>query len=411
MATKRSPTQEIAALKAENRQLKASLRKLESVKSTPRSSSRWRTWLIVLCVSMAGAMLVVGNILFWTGRTLTETDRYTEVVAPLIEEPVIQQAIAQKATDSLFEQVDVEAVLQTNLPSRIQFLAPTLSDQIQNFTNQQALKLVSSDEFKTVWVNFNTQMHQRVINFIRNYEGDGTISLADLYTAVSARLSDTRLSFLANKQLPAKVGQVTLISAPNLPKAHWIVVNLWWVRLLTIALFVGLSALAIWLAQNRRRALINLGLLYSGLLLILLISVRVGREVVTGRFASQYQAAAGVAWQTIMRPFIVQTAALILVALIIVTAAWLSGGGRSAQAVRRRLTWALSGKIHQAIFQKENHLSLATARLRTWIEGAIILVAGSSLLVVRLTPPNILVVLVATLLAVGIVEVLAAPRK
>lgn len=400
-------SQRIAKLEAENARLKAQLKK-EKVGSS--GLQFWRRVLLVIVLGIAGAMLVTGNLLFWTGRTLTDTDRYMAIVGPMVQQPDIQQAVAKKTTDALFSQVDVQSAIQNTLPERAAFLAPQLTSQLKSFTTQRAESIVASDGFESVWIEVNTRAHQRILDFLRNYQGDGSIDVTDIYNGLSQRLADTRLSFLADRQLPEKIGQITLVNAPNLPLAHWVVVNLWWVRYLTTSLFILLTVLAVYLAANRRKMIIRIGLIYSGLMLTLLIAIRVTHQLMLERVAADYQAAASTIWQLVTASLVAQTIALFVVGLVLALVAWLTGPSRQARAVQKQVAIVLSGKLHQALFKQENGVTHFMGRAKRTLEVVIAVGVIGALLFITLTPGNVLLLAIIALLLVGIIEILAAPQ-
>ncbi len=412
---KQTSKQRIAVLEAENIRLRAEVDQQKSKRSRaaerPVRSWRWRSLLIGLMVAFAGALLITGNILFWSARSITDTKRYTAIVTPLIEQPEIQQAIAKKTTDSLFTQINVEQVAREALPPKAEFLAPTLSKQVQSFTNQQAQKILASSKFQEIWINVNTSAHERLINFVRNYQGDGTIDLSDIYTQLSQSLSGTQLSFLAGKTLPAKIGQINVVNAPNLPKIHWLVVNLNWLRFATILLFIVLSYLAIQLAAQKRKMIIRISLYYASLLLILLVSVRVGRQVAVNQVSSDYQSAASAAWQIILHSFVLQTICLLVISLLVALIAWVTGSGKRAVAARGRVVQLLNGNLHQSLFSKENRVTKLIGKYKAGLQWSIVTIAGIGLLFINLKLTTILWYGIIALFAVIAIEILAAPQK
>ncbi len=352
MATgKQTLSQEVKALKSENTRLKRQLKALQ--KPTAKSSDKWRTAAIVVLSGLAGAILISANLIFWTARTVVETDRYTEATKSLIEKPSVQKAIADKTTDAIFARVDTEQLLSENLPPRVQFAAPTLSEQIQNFTNQKARQIVASEKFQNVWVTTNTNAHKRFISAVREYEGDGTINLSDVYSKLTQRLQGTQLSFAQNIKLPSTIGSIQIIDAPWLPSAHYIVVNLDMLRYSTIALFFLLTGSVVALARNRRKIALQLGVLYALLMLATLVAVRIAQSVIVGQAAPQYQLAVSDAYQAILNPFVMQTISLMVLAIVVSVVAWLAGPSRSANRVKTAFNYVFQGKIYTAIFGKK----------------------------------------------------------
>lgn len=409
MAAKQSLSEKINELEQENRRLKRQLSRVESSNQTSHTS-RWRRFAIVLLVGVAGAMFVVGSLVFWTGRTLIDNDRYVAATAPLIQNPDIQQAIVTKTTTTIFEQVNVEQIAQESLPPRAQFLAPTLATQVKNFTNSQLNTIVASQGFQNVWNEVNKNAQLRLVTAIKESKSDGTINISDVYNRLSQRLADTKLSFLANKQLPSNVGSVTLVNAPNLPKVRWVINNLWWVRLVSIGLFLILTVGAVWIAKNRRALVVRIALLYSILSLVLLLAVRIGGRLTASSAPTDYQAAAQAAWNIVLSSFVTQMAALAVAFALIALIAWVGGSGKGAVRVRQAFQSLLQGKLHAALFKKETAVTRWFARSKRIVQVIILALAFLLLLLIPLTVINVVLLAVATLVAIAFTEVMAAEK-
>ena len=48
---------------------------------------------------------------YWGQRTLNDTERYVDTVAPLVDSAEVQDVVATRVTDAIEEQVDIEAIL------------------------------------------------------------------------------------------------------------------------------------------------------------------------------------------------------------------------------------------------------------------------------------------------------------
>lgn len=404
-----SDKQKITNLETENKALKARLKKATNQKS--EKYINFRKLGIVFVAGFAGAMLMVGNLVFWTGRTLTDNQRYIEATQPLIENQAIQEAIANKATSAIFQNLNIQQIVERALPESALFLAPTISSQVQSYANTQAKNIVSSQQFKQVWQTVNARAHERLLNAVRNYQGDGTFDINDLYERISAHLQDGRLSFLANRTLPAKVGSITIISTPNLPKAHWIVVNLWWIRLVSIALFVLLTWLVIWLAKNRRKAMMRISWLYALLMLVTLLALRFTKTFMVSKIDVEYQSAAMAVWDIVLKSLLQQTVALLLAFVCIAIIAWLTGPSQQMKLVRSKISSVLNGRLHATIFSKENKFTIWLGNYKQVVKIFVLVIAGFSLLVIRLIPINILIVVAILGLVIIIIEALSAVKK
>lgn len=400
-------SQEVKSLKAENARLK---RQLDS-NNNRQGRNGWRTSAIVIMAGLSGAILLSANLLFWTARTLVETDRYTDATKALIEKPAVQKAIADKTTEAIFLKIDTTQLLQETLPPRVQFVAPTLAAQIETFTNEKANQAVSSEKFQSVWVDTNRAAHERFIDAVRNYEGDGTINLSDVYKKLVQRLQDTKLSFLQNVQLPSDIGSIQIIDAPWLKLAHWLVVNLDMLRAVTISLFLILTTSVIALARQRRKAALRIGFLYALLMFITLIAVRIVRAISVGQVEPQYQQAATEAYQAVLSPFVLQTTGLLALSLVIVAIAWIIGPGKNATKLRRSFNTLFENNVHGAIFGKnENAYTGWVGRHKATLQWAAVALAFVSLLVVSITVANIVWILLGLLAVIAIIQISSARK-
>lgn len=399
----------VAALQAENKRLATENATLK--KQLSSSSHRlWQKIVILICVALAGALLVTGNILFWAGNSLVKEDRFVATTSPLIKQPEIQQGIALYATNKLYENVDIEQEIQNVLPPRAEFLAPSISGQVRNATQSSLEKILANEKFQDTWTSTVTKAHSRIINYVKNYQGNGTISLNDVYQSLSKQLEGTKLSFAANKTLPSSVGSITLIQASWLPAAHNLVTNIDLYRFLAILIVMVASALAIWLARNRRKMVIGLGALYSVLMAISLLSIRIFQQSIPAKVASEYQPAVKTAVNIITQPLIIQTRTILLLSILTMIVAWLTGPYKVAVTVRERIQTLLEGKVHQAVFAKENAFTRWVGRYKRVLQWAAVLVIAIVMLFFVQLSPKLVVLYGLLMLAIAlVVELLAAP--
>ncbi|MBI3494946.1 hypothetical protein HY004_03125 [Candidatus Saccharibacteria bacterium] len=405
---KQSAESELKALKAENLRLK---RQLNTQMSTNIKNNGWRTATIVVLAGITGAVLISGNLLFWTARTVIETDKYHDTAQAIIEEPAVQKAIADKTTDAIFERVDTEQLLEENLPPRVQFAAPTLATQIETFTKDKARQVTSSEEFQDVWVDVNVKAHDRFISAIRESEGDGTVNISDVYSKLTQQLEGTKLSFLQNVKLPDNIGSIQVLDAPWLPSARYVVVNLDALRIATVSLFIILTAVIIYISRHRRKIALKLGVFYALLMVATLISVRITRAIVVSKADPKYQDAVTAAYQAVFDPFVLQTVGIMALALAVVVVAWLIGPGKYAGKVRQSFNTLFANNIHGAIFgKKENAYTRWVGKYQAKLQWIAVAIAFVSLLVISVTVANIVWLALALLTVIAIIQISSAKK-
>ena len=395
-------------LKAENTRLKQNIKNKK--KQSRSFAGLARRVGVVFLLSLAVALLVAGNVLFWTGNTIVKQDRYVAATEPIIKDPVVQQTMALYATNQIFDNVDVQNKIEEVLPPRADFLAPQLTNQLRTGTQKILGTALSKPKLQEKWNEVNAKQHQRLINFASKYEGDGDISVNDVFKELSASLKDTKLAFLADKQLPPKVGDVQVISAPWLPTFHKVVTNIDTWRVLAILLLIISVAGAVWLSRNRRRTLYIFAWAAGILMFVTLVALRIIRETVAEKVDPQYEEGVRHIMRIVFNSLVIQTFTIMLVAIVIGLILWVSGPSRSAVAVKDKFSLLLSGRLHEALFGKSNNAFLAWVnnykRLLQWTAVGIISVL---MLLTRLTPRTLLAFVIILVLSIAVIEVLAGP--
>lgn len=407
---KSDTTNELQTLREENARLRAKLQAAQT-NNKPAKHSRIRGRQIArwFTMALAGALFVVASLILYFTMTLVKTDRFMEVAKPIGESAAVQQAVATRTTDALFDRVDVEELAVEVLPERVDFLAPEIAKQIETFAQKEAEKILATEGFQQIWQQSVRTAHTRFVTNLENYQGDGNIHVSDIYNRLSERMQEGKLSFLANKTLPSKIGDITVMQVSWLPTASWIVSNVDAVRAFTILLFIGLLALAVWLSVDRRRAFLGIGWMISILSFLMLISLRVVREIAVNAAQPINQQAVRDIWVALATPLALQLIAAILFGLAIVLVAWLAGGSRSSVAIKQRVDKLFKGQVHQSIFHNgENAVSLWFAKFQKML--LVIVAAGfvASFLFVPLNLGSIILLIIIAVTLVAIVRVLAA---
>lgn len=351
-------SKEIEQLRRENAKLRSELDQYQSVSSSGNGAKRWKQFAKWASISLAGAIFIVASIVFYIGMTLTNTDRFMQVASPLVRQPAVQEAFATITTDALFEQIDIENLAIEVLPPKAQFFAPTIATQIEQFTKKQIQTFVASPTFQNAWDQTLREAHERFITTLKNYEGDGTINLNELFTAITSNLQSSKLEFLAGKQLPPRIGNITIIQADWLPTAHTLVSNFQTVRIGTILLFLALLAGATWISANRRRTIIQIAWMISILSFAMLLALRVSRTIFLDQADPTYLQAATEIWSVFTRPFAIQLITTLVIGLAVVFVAWIGSGSKSARKIQTSVSHIFAGNLHGAVFKNENKLTI-----------------------------------------------------
>lgn len=404
--------EENAKLKAENKRLQERNSKAMAKKKTSKPLSMVRGVAAIFLVSLAVALLFVGNLFFWTGNTVVKQDRWVAATQPIIKDPVVQQTMALYTTNQIFNNVDVQKNIENVLPPRADFLAPQLTTQLRGGAQKVLLTALSKPSFQDKWNQVQARQHQRLIDFATNYKGDDKISINEIFNQLTQSLKDTKLAFLAGKQLPPKVGEITVVSAPWLPVFHNVVTNIDTWRLLSIILLVLCVAGAVWLSRNRRRTIYIFSLGSAAFMAVTLIGLHVIRDRVLSQVDPQYVEGVRHIIQIVFHSLVIQTVTILLAALLVALIAWVSGNSKGARAIKKQTSLLFSGKLHTKLLgSSENKLVLWVASNKRLVQWGAVALLTLVMLLVRLTMKSLLIYALLILLAVLVVEVIGGESK
>ncbi|HEY4963487.1 MAG TPA: hypothetical protein VIH90_02205 [Candidatus Saccharimonadales bacterium] len=287
-----------------------------------QKSTAWKKPVIALSVTLAAILLIFGNALYWTNKTVVDTNHFVSTVGPIITKPPVQSAVATYTTTALFNNYDVQGYIQNALPPRAAFLAPALTTQVRNYSQTAIKTILANQTFQKYWYQGLTRTHARIINIGKNHQGNGTITVSDIGSQVDKMLQGTKLSFLASKHLPAKYGTITIATAGWLPVFHRFLSHIDRNIFLIFLLFFIFSVVAIVLSKKKMFMVTKLGLVYAGAMLISIITVNGIRGTVLSGVNSTYKTAAETVYNSIAGTFINQTNNLFIVSLLIAIVSW-----------------------------------------------------------------------------------------
>lgn len=406
--------EENAKLKAENARLRKE--RSETMATKKKKSKRpikpFKKISVIFLVCLAVALLTVGNLVFWIGNTMVKQDRWVAATSPVIKDPAVQQTMALYTTNQIFSNVDVQKNIENVLPPRADFLAPQLTTQLRGGTQKVLQSVLAKPSFQDKWNQIQARQHDRLISFATKYEGDDKISINEIFTQLADSLKDTKLSFLAGKQLPSKVGDITVVNATWLPVFHNIVTNIDTWRLVSVILLVVAVGGAVWLSQRRRRTLYIFSWAAAGFMAATLVALHVIRDRTTSKVDPQYAEGVRHAIQIVFHSLVIQTTTILLAALLVGFIAWISGTSRGAMAVKNNTALLLAGKLHSRLFGASDNKFImwlsANKRLVQWSSVAVLTVV---MLLVRLTLKTLLIYALLLLLIILLIEVIAGQTE
>jgi hypothetical protein len=423
---------ELERLRAEVSSLRAQLRQA-GTPSAPERRQRWRTIVAALLIVVACVLAPLGVVAIWARNQVTNTDRYVATVAPLAQDPAIQQAITDKITAQVFTYLDVRGLTtqavqaltsRGNLPPQVadqlQALAGPIANGVESFTRSQVARIVQSQAFADAWVQANRLAHDELVKALTG-EGGGavtvtgdsvSVNLAAFIQTVKQQLVAAGFSLAA--RIPEVNASFTVFQSADIARVRsgFNLLNTLgvWLPVLVLVLLV----LGVYVAKDHRRALVGAALGVAAGMLLLALGLAVFRSIyLDGVPASVLpHDAAAILYDTIVRFLRAGLRTILVLALVVAAGAFLTGQSvtavRSRQSLARAIGW-LQGSAE--------HAGLRTGPVGTWVGahkralriGAVVLAALALVFWSRPTGKVVIGLALALLVALAIIEFLGRP--
>ncbi len=239
----------------------------------PAKHKRSKSIAVVVLLVLAPIVFFIGSLATWVDRTALETSTWADVTEQIVHDPAVAAPLADALAQQLQAQAAFQERLTATLPPNLQPLAAPAAGALNELVQRGATRIVESPRGVELIVKASRITHAEVIKII-----DGNTPLGDVSGGVVIDVSAV-LSELAARlglpdvasRLPAAQKQIVIMPKRNLSTVKTIVSALraasTWLPILGIALFAG----AVFLAGDRRRAVLwaAVGLVVVALLLVL----------------------------------------------------------------------------------------------------------------------------------------------
>jgi hypothetical protein len=388
------PAQERGELEA----LRERVHALES--AGPPGASRhhpFRSLGSVLLILLAALLSLLSVVAVWANSIVQDTDRYVATVGPLASDPDVQKAVTNRVTTAVLAQIDVDALVkeltdaagQQGVPPRLTELLGNLKGPIDNGLKQlvdsTVERVVTGSAFETVWVNGNRRAHAALDKALTG-RSDGAVEVKDnqvvidlgpIVADVKNQLVDA--SFSAASKIPAVHTTFVVFASKDIGKVRSYVRVLQilggWLPL--IALLI--AAAGVYVAFNRRHAVIGTALAVFVAMLVLGIGLTVARDVYLDHLPpGTSQAAAGSVYDALVKFLRAGVRALAAVALFTAAGAFLCGPSRIAVFTRTGCRRGIGGlrEVAASAGLRLGPVGRFVHRFKRWIDAAILLIAA-----------------------------------
>ncbi len=335
-------------------------KRVEQLEARPERRRKTRVVFTAILLVLALLCFTVAVPGLWARRTVFNTERYVETVAPLAGDPAVQEFLARTITQQAFTALDVENRLREVLQerdARLAFLAGPLADGLSGVVQSQLQNLFASDQFQQLWSSLNRTVQAQIVAVLANKsstfqivndavvlnvlplinEGlqsiSGTISdlvghQVTLPTITGDEIPSEALSQLQTAlgvTLPADFGSIVLFRSSSLTTIQDIV-NLAQRAVVALAiLFLILAGIALWVSPHRRRTLLQLA---TAALAIVIIERRLAiwqSNSLIDSVQPENQAAARAAIDRALGSLLMYTAWFLAIAVIVLVIALITG--------------------------------------------------------------------------------------
>ena len=407
----------VAALQAENAELKKQLATQQPKKPEPRSTTNplWRKIVVGLLVVLAVLALVASVSVAWAKTTIQNEDQFAATLEPLPQVEAVASVIALRVADAIVEAGNVEVWVAGNLPDGLRFLSVPVTESVTAVIAGAANEVIVSDAFASVWSAALRVTHKAARAVISGDDGalesEGgvvSINLDDIAGVVVDKVEETGLEL---PETDAALGSIVVYEDGQLAAVQSLaqaIDTLGWVLPLLALIFI---AAAIWLSRDRRRTTAFLGFGTAIGLVASLVALRYGRNYVVNAIEDvTKQQAAGDAWDLVLNRLYQMMWAALILALVVGIVAWVMGP--SARATQSR-AWA-SGTIQRWRQPAEDHANVITSFIADWKPTIEVVAVVLGLVFVLFGPPptgfSVLLTAVIVVAVVVAMEVLAAPE-
>ena len=215
------------------------------------------------CSWSPGLLLLLSSFAIWINRVALNTGVFTDTSSSLLDDPAIRSAVANRAVDELFANVDVQAEVEKQLPADYQGLSGPATAGLRQASYQIVDRALEQPAFQQLFKVTLEETHKTLVQVLegggdRVSTSNGEVTL-DLRAIIEEAADRIGIGSQVADKIPADAGRIVILRADELDTAQNVFELLktlaWVLPLLTLAAF----GLAVWLADDRRRAVRGTG--------------------------------------------------------------------------------------------------------------------------------------------------------
>ena len=318
----------------------------------PKSGQgRGRSAAVWVVLVVAGLLLLLTSFAVWINRVALNTQVFTDTSSELLADDAIRGAIATRSVDALFDNVDVQAELEQQLPSDFDALSGIATAGLRQGAYEIVDRALERPALQELFAISLEETHKTLVEVLEgggsrvSTEG-GKVTL-DLQVVIRDAADRIGVGQDVVDKIPADAGKIVILRSDQLDAAQsgfqLLKALAWVLPLLTLVAF----GFAVWLAGERRRAVRGVGIILAVVGVVGLLAARLTQNyLVTSLVAHRDdRKAANNAWNILTDLMRGSFRWMIVIGILFLIAAWLAGPGRRAVAARRSIAPAFRNRV------------------------------------------------------------------
>lgn len=305
-------------------------------------------WAVLV---LAGLLLLLSAFAVWVNRVALDTEVFTSTSSSLLDDDEIRSAVANRAVDELFANVDVQAEIESQLPEDYTGLSGVAAAGLRRASYEIIDRALEEPIFQQLFKISLEESHETLVQVLEGggdqvstEDGEVTLQLRPIIIEAADRIG---LGKQAADNLPADAGSIVILRSDELDTAQAAFQLLktlaWLLPLLALVAF----GVAVWLAGDRRRAVRGIGVTAVVVGILGLVAANLTRNYLVNSLVARTddRQAANNAWNILTDLMRGSFRLMIVVGVLFLVAAWLAGPGRRALSVRGWLAPVLQNRL------------------------------------------------------------------
>jgi putative oligomerization/nucleic acid binding protein len=316
--------------------------------------SRGRRRTVKGLVAFGSVLAFLSVFAIWTERQALNTDDWVNTSGRLIQNQTIRAELADFLVDQLYENVDVEADIESRLGDDIKEIAGPLSSGFRQAAPTVMEKVLETSTAQDLWEEANRSAHEQLIAVLEDKkeavsteEGTVTLKLSSLLTNLAEQAGVS--ADLAEK-VPPDAADIEILRSDELKTAQNIAVAIKGLALILSILTFAAFGAAIYLSRDGRWVTVlfaGIGLIAAGFAVIVMRQIAGGIVIDQLVTVDSAKPAGEAAWSIATSLMVSIATTVIVIGVLFALAGWLASPTDSARAVRRVIAPVLR---HHAAF-------------------------------------------------------------